>query len=132
MEIPLGTTSLEKVKACILSRDGRLLWRSPAWLGRRDRRAEQRLLGNGWHEFIVARDLPRVLDWLRGEGEAISLCCLDPESGEPRRLAWAKVGYGAHWLIVGDVDECQECDPCAHRELPAPPCLCGDGGGADD
>ena len=122
-------SELSKSRTCVFTKDGRLIWRSPKWIGRRDPSAEHRLLGYGWHEFIMSSDLPRVLRWLQRNGGAISFCCLDPENGKPCRVSWAKVAFRSYWLVVGEVGECLRCKPCKHQELPAPPCVFGAGSG---
>jgi hypothetical protein len=120
-------SELQNTKSVVFTKDGRLVWRSPRWLGRHDPQAEKRLLGSKWHEFVMLDDLPRVLEWFGSDEPGIAFCCIDPETGQAARVGWAKVPYGdKHWLVVGDAIECLKCDPCDRELLPAPPCIVGD------
>jgi hypothetical protein len=130
---PHDRKKLESSKCCIFDPNGRLLWRSPAWIGQHDPRAERRLLGHEWTEFIIVEDIAKVLHFLRsGRARRVTFCCVDPQTATPRRIVWVKVAYGTNWLIYGDVVKCGPRCHCRHLQLPAPPCIVTDdewGGG---
>jgi hypothetical protein len=120
-------------KFSVFTKEGRLLWISPAWLqgvqgDERSAEAARRIGGFGWLEFVLPSDYERVCEWWgRPEEHAISFCAVAPEHGKTVRLAWAKVEYGDRWLVAGDFVDCIACFQCSgYAMLPAPPCVIAD------
>lgn len=98
---------------CLFDRRGRLLWRSPAWTGgAADPIADRAVLGYRYLEFVRAADVAPLLVWFADARESThSFCCMLPSSGRMARISYAKLNFGAAWLVFGAVSVCSR--PCA-------------------
>lgn len=106
MQIPPKhpTLDLNAIKSGVLTPDGKLLWRSPAWAGAAcDPVIEQRLLGYGYQEFVDADDLPALLAFLAKPASS-DVCCFGSmiaDTGAVGKISLRKLPYGKNWLVVG-------------------------------
>lgn len=107
---------LKYEKCCIFTRDGELLWRSPAW--GQPPNSEHTVLGTRWQEFVC--DLPRVLRWFKdGKNRTITFHCMLPVAGSHAVVTYAKIELGDCWLVFGKAT-------VMSTQLPAPSCLATD------
>ena len=110
--LEFAKAKLKSHKACLFTRRGHLLWRSPAWNpdGRAFTAAENaRVAGTGWHEFIDAEDLPSVRHWLADADcqRCVIFRCMHSSAGTTHRLLWRKAELDAgHWIVLSaDITE---------------------------
>lgn len=103
--------SLEMERCCLFAPDGRLLWRSPAWLGHPLVPSEEAtVLGFRYLEFVRAEHVAELLAWFRdGRESAISFCAMRPASGRMVRVSFAKLHHPRGWLVYGRVSPCRRC-----------------------
>jgi hypothetical protein len=122
--VPLSNFEKRKLrtkKALVFDREARLLWISPGWSEERTTKHAQRMLGDGWTEFVAPRDLAHVQKWLKGRStKGISFCALAPETGRFGRVHWVKTRHGDHWLIIGAESPGQVNCTCAETEFRPP------------
>lgn len=96
---------LNDEKACLFTKQGELIWRSPAWGNRQGDDAP--LLGERWHEYIAPDDHDYVMEWFADKG-ASGPCvfrCLFPGSGQWYCCVWSKRRWRGLWLVMGDMLE---------------------------
>lgn len=119
--LEFAKAELKSKTACLFTRTGYLLWRSPAWNpDHREFTPEENYCvnGTGWHEFIRHTELAPLIDWLGSSDHdsCIVFHCMHSSTGTYHRLLWRKAPLDtAHWIVLSaDITELIEDTPSSH------------------
>jgi hypothetical protein len=93
------------LKVTVFDDEGHMLWYSPEWVdageGKMDNPSEG--LGLKWQEFIHARDISAVREFLRGpDGASVRFLAQGTKPNLWLVCAMVKRRIGRYWLAVGD------------------------------
>lgn len=107
---------INKRKALLVDRQGRMLWMSPAWAKHHEIAPLSACLDLNYLEFVHPDDGGGLLAYFANPKQDMHRYrCMEPGTGRMFWISILKVPYRIHWLCI--------CTTQLAPILPAPPCI---------